>query len=133
FHLLPVRAGAVERARPDFAGMARAGLGDLYVFTREPESGTVHGRLFAPGYGIPEDPACASVGLALAPWLVAEGLLPDAGIHRFHIVQGHEVGRPSRLDCSAEAGPGGGLTAMVSGVVVPSLRGEIVVSAPVAG
>ncbi|XVQ07083.1 PhzF family phenazine biosynthesis protein [Spirillospora sp. CA-255316] len=135
FHLLPVRPGAVERARPDYAEMRRVGLPDLYVFTWDPDLHRVHGRLFAPGYGIPEDPACASVGLALAPWLAAEGLLPDAGAYRFHVAQGAEVGRPSRLDCTAGVTADGSLAASVSGAVVPALRGEIAspASVPAAG
>ncbi|SEG83576.1 trans-2,3-dihydro-3-hydroxyanthranilate isomerase [Thermomonospora echinospora] len=131
FHFLPVQAGAVERARSDPAAMRGAGLSDVFVFCWDGRGRTARARLFAPGYGIPEDPACASAALGLAAWLAAEGLAGADGRElRFGIDQGRERGRPATLACRARRDAGGTLTAALTGRVVPTLRGEIALAAP---
>ncbi|RAY12602.1 phenazine biosynthesis protein PhzF [Actinomadura craniellae] len=130
FHYLPVRDEAVRAARPDLGRMARLDLPDVFVFGWDAARRTAHGRLFAPGYGIPEDPACAGVALGLGLWLVAEGALPaDAGTHGYGIDQGAEMGRPARLDCALTIGGDGSVTASVTGRVVPAVRGNLVLPA----
>ncbi|MEU6083132.1 PhzF family phenazine biosynthesis isomerase [Streptomyces sp. NPDC047108] len=127
FHLLPVRAEAVDAARPDPGSMRRNDLPDLFVFHWDAAARTARARLFAPGYAIPEDPACASVGLALGVWLDTRGL-PDGRL-AFRIEQGSGMDRPSVLECTVDAS-GGGLTATVGGRVPQELTGEFAVPPP---
>ncbi|MEU0796247.1 PhzF family phenazine biosynthesis protein [Amycolatopsis sp. NPDC005961] len=125
FHFLPVRADAVAAAVPDFARMAAADLADVLVFGWDPATRTAHGRLFAPGYGMPEDPACSSAALGLGVWLVEAGWLGGDGSHDFTLRQGREQGRPSTLYCSVRVADGRPVSASVSGAVLPAGAGEL--------
>jgi trans-2,3-dihydro-3-hydroxyanthranilate isomerase len=128
FHLLPVRRQAVGAVRADPAAMRRNDLPDVFVFHWDEAARTATGRLFAPGYAIEEDPACASVGLALGVWLGARGL--SGGRLGFRIEQGSELGRPSVLECTLDTGGDSGpLTATVGGPAPQELTGEIAVPA----
>jgi trans-2,3-dihydro-3-hydroxyanthranilate isomerase len=77
--------------------LARA-LGLLCLFTREKvhHDANVHSRLFAPAYGIVEDPATGSAAGCLAAYCLEHGYLGDDPISA-SIEQGLEMGRPSRL------------------------------------
>ncbi len=98
---LPVRSrDAVARSRADAALLDRAsGPNDpkaVYVFSRETtEAGHhFHARMYAPTFGIAEDPATGSAVAGFAGLLAAHEKLPD-GEHEFVIEQGYEMGRPS--------------------------------------
>jgi PhzF family phenazine biosynthesis protein len=103
-HLL-VQAGtraAVDRAVPDeprLAAVLRSVGGEgcyLYsVETVESDSGA-YARFFNPTVGIPEDPATGTAAGPLACHLVAHGVVSDGATVR--IEQGHQIGRPSRID-----------------------------------
>jgi trans-2,3-dihydro-3-hydroxyanthranilate isomerase len=71
----------------------------VFVFTQEVEtaSSDVHGRLFAPGEGIVEDPATGSAAGPLGCYLSRYGLTAGAGEVRSVLEQGIEMGRPSFL------------------------------------
>lgn len=58
-------------------------------------------RMFAPGIGIPEDPATGSAAAALAGYLAAAAGALDETL-RWVIEQGVEMGRPSRLHVACE-------------------------------
>jgi trans-2,3-dihydro-3-hydroxyanthranilate isomerase len=62
-------------------------------------------RMFAPGEGIPEDPATGSAAAALAGYLSSTSG-PDDGTLLWVVEQGVEMGRPSRLhvECDRRAG-----------------------------
>ncbi|MGY1456696.1 PhzF family phenazine biosynthesis protein [Streptomyces sp. SS8] len=126
FHLLPVRREAVAAVRPDPEAMRRQELPDVFVFHWDAAARTAGARLFAPGYAIPEDPACASVGLALGVWLQARE--PGDGRLAFRIEQGSELGRPAVLECTVDAG-NGPLTATVGGRAPQELAGGLDVPA----
>ncbi|MBW1600575.1 PhzF family phenazine biosynthesis protein [Streptomyces sp. JJ66] len=128
FHLLPVRADAVSAARPDEAAMAEGGLPDVFVFHWDEGSRTATARLFAPGYAIGEDPACASVALALGVWLADRELTSAQGA--FRIEQGAELGRPAVLEGTISGGSAGGLTVTVTGQAPRELAGHLAVPAP---
>ena len=65
--------------------------------TERPDA-TVQCRMFAPGLGVPEDPATGSAAGALGCYLVRHGLVPIVGGTAHIIVdQGFEIGRPSRI------------------------------------
>jgi trans-2,3-dihydro-3-hydroxyanthranilate isomerase len=62
-------------------------------------------RMFAPGIGVPEDPATGSAAAALAGYLAGSSG-PENGTLRWVVEQGVEMGRPSRLHiaCDRTAG-----------------------------
>ena len=71
--------------------------GGVFVFCRETADGhDFHARMFAPGLGVPEDPATGSAAAAFAGLLARFGHLAD-GLHEFAIEQGYEMGRPSLI------------------------------------
>jgi len=55
-----------------------------------------HARMFAPGAGVPEDPATGSAAGPLGAYLAAHGILPKPDT-AFVLEQGVEMGRPSRI------------------------------------
>ena len=55
-----------------------------------------HARMFAPGAGVPEDPATGSAAGPLGAYLAVHGVLPK-NQPTFVLEQGIEMGRPSRL------------------------------------
>ena len=65
FHFLPVLDDSVAKAEPRFPDFRAAGLKDVFAFAWDPVTRSAHSRMFAPGYGMPEDPACASAALGL--------------------------------------------------------------------
>ncbi len=57
--------------------------------------------MFAPDFGVPEDPATGSAAAAFAGVVHRFDELPD-GTHKRIIEQGFEMGRPSLIDLSLE-------------------------------
>jgi len=98
-------------------------------YTRETTSPdtTVHCRMFAPGLGVPEDPATGSAAGALGCYLVRLGAVrPQAGTATLSVEQGIEIGRPSRIDVEVETGDGGLITCVrVGGRAVTIIEGEV--------
>jgi trans-2,3-dihydro-3-hydroxyanthranilate isomerase len=56
-----------------------------------------HARVFAPDFGVAEDPATGSAAAAFAGVIQHFDALP-AGTHRRRIEQGYEMGRPSQVE-----------------------------------
>lgn len=127
FPYLLVRPEAVARATGDAAAAHRAGVTHLIVAAWDAQTRVAHVRMFAPGLGVPEDPATGSGALGLGVWLVTTGLLPGDGDSDYTVHQGAEVGRPSLLRCTVTARGGEAVAAMVTGAVAPVARGEITV------
>ena len=104
FIFVPLRdRAAVARARPDmarweavFGGGKPAGAFVFCGETVEPRN-AFHARMFAPGFGVAEDPATGSAAAAFAGLLARDARLPD-GDHAFRIEQGYEMGRPSLIE-----------------------------------
>jgi trans-2,3-dihydro-3-hydroxyanthranilate isomerase len=109
--------------------MERENLADVFVFSWDSRRRTAHARLFAPGFQIPEDPACSSAALGFGLWLVGGGCLPGTdGVHEYRIRQGVELDRPATLECSVTISSGVLSLVSVSGRVVSVVRGKISVS-----
>lgn len=124
FHYLPVAAEAVLNAQWDPS--AAGELDDVYVFAWDDERRQADARMFAPGYAMPEDPACASAALGLARWLGAAGHLPArSGTYRYAVEQQTATGRRSWLDCAATVTDGQATSATVTGTVLPSASGRV--------
>ena len=131
-HVVPVGSlGAVKRAslrRREADAIARdLGFGDLFLFTFETEhaEATVHTRMFAPHFGIPEDPASGAAYGALAAYLVKHRLARAGERLAFIGEQGLEMGRPSRLFVEAAVVEGRAVDIHVGGHCVLVGRGHI--------
>jgi trans-2,3-dihydro-3-hydroxyanthranilate isomerase len=120
--------GAVGACRADSDQLASA-FGDraiVYVFCAETiESGhAFHARMFAPGLGVPEDPATGSAAAAFAGLLAARGRLAD-GDHAISIEQGYEMGRPSLIGLAIAMRAGKLASASIGGDAVIVSEGTI--------
>ncbi len=100
YAFVPVRDLAViARATPNIAAWGEAFRLEgaaAFVYCRETVSlgHHFHGRMFAPTFGIAEDPATGSAIAALTGAIARFDGLPS-GAHRYIIEQGFEMGRPS--------------------------------------
>lgn len=74
-------------------------------------------RTFAPGVGVPEDPACGSMNAAVGQWLTSTGAAPSS----YRVSQGTRLGRAASIEITAD--PDG--TVWVSGAAVVCVRGTI--------
>lgn len=123
FAYVPVRPTAVARAVAHPSEVAA----EPYVFAWDETARVAHARLFAPGLGVPEDPATGSAALGLGVYLVGSGLLPPNGDSAYTVRQGIEIHRPSTLECNVSAVDGAAVRTTVTGTVMPVARGEIAV------
>jgi trans-2,3-dihydro-3-hydroxyanthranilate isomerase len=91
---------ALARARPDAAAHARVlpaiGTDAVYAYVRDAAAGHLHARMFSPLDACAEDPATGSAAGATIALLAS--LLPERDAERsWHIEQGVDMGRPSRI------------------------------------
>ena len=99
----------------------------VFVFTTDAEE-DFRARMFAPGGGVDEDPATGSAAAALGGWLGSISPQSD-GTSAFAIVQGLEIGRPSRLEVEVEKRAGAVVAVRVGGSAVLVSEGTIEVPA----
>jgi trans-2,3-dihydro-3-hydroxyanthranilate isomerase len=128
FVVAEVTGEALSRAAPDL-GRFRDAIAvytamepnrlPLYLYTHD--RGGLRARMFSPLSGTVEDPATGSAATPLAALLLSLGKKAE---DRYEITQGVEMGRPSRLVCTARRGADG-IRATVGGGCVPVLKGEI--------
>lgn len=104
----------------DIAVLRAVGI-HLYVPT---PPANIEARMFAPHYGVAEDPATGAANVALAALLAAVDPRPDVRLER-RISQGVDMGRPSLLLASADKRGGAVVAAYVGGRCVPVMRGTI--------
>ncbi len=131
-HIVPLGSldamDAINLRRRDADAIARdLGFGDLFVFTCETvnEEATVHCRMFAPHFGIPEDPASGAATGALMAYLVKHRLVKHTPHVRIIAEQGLELGRPSRIIADAEIANGQAHSIRVGGQCVMVGSGSI--------
>jgi trans-2,3-dihydro-3-hydroxyanthranilate isomerase len=132
---IPVRdVGAVARSRVDPAAWERTLAGtwapEVFVFAHGAElaGSDLHGRMYAPGFGIAEDPATGSAAAALAGYLARRDARTD-GTLRWRLEQGFEMGRPSILDIEADVAGGAVTGVRVGGSSVIVCEGTMVIEA----
>ncbi len=104
FLLAPLRdADALAAVQPDSAALgellAQAGADGIYLYLPG-AGGEIRARMFAPGMGLAEDPATGAAAAALGAYLA--GRAPREGKAGWSIVQGVEMGRPSRIELELE-------------------------------
>jgi trans-2,3-dihydro-3-hydroxyanthranilate isomerase len=131
FTCVPVRSldamarCAVDRSIFDsvFGG---AGPGAAFLFCRETRdrANAFHARMFAPAFGVLEDPATGSAVAAFAGYLAASGWYGD-GTHVVRIEQGYEMGRPSLLELTFVMRDGKLTHASIAGNAVIVMEGTI--------
>ena len=131
FTFVPVRGReAISRAHPDpsrfDAVFGDNDPGKAYLFCAETvDTGNdFHARMFAPGLGIPEDPATGAAVAAFAGLLAVTRAPPD-GEHTFHIEQGYEMGRPSLIELTPTIRGGALRAATIAGGAVQISEGTI--------
>jgi trans-2,3-dihydro-3-hydroxyanthranilate isomerase len=115
-----VRADAWERV------LAGTWAPEVIVFAREGEraGSDLHARMYAPGFGIAEDPATGSAAAAMAGYLARRDPRRD-GTLRWVMEQGFEMKRPSILEIEADV-RGGAITAVrVGGSTVLMCEGTM--------
>jgi trans-2,3-dihydro-3-hydroxyanthranilate isomerase len=84
----------------------------------------IQSRMFAPLFGVPEDPATGSANVTLIGLLALRDPRPDLRLSRT-IGQGVDMGRPSVLEAAAEKKAGKVVATYIGGRCVPMLSGTI--------
>ncbi len=123
----------VDRAALDrtawAASFAEAWAPSLFLFAGElAPASRLYARMFAPAYGIEEDPATGSASAALAGCLSDRSPIRD-GTLTWQVDQGVAMGRPSLIEASAEKRHGRTVKVKVGGSTV--LVGEGSMTVPV--
>lgn len=92
---------------------------EIVVYTKEcvHSSSDYHLRMFAPAFGIPEDPATGSAVAGFAAQIMACDK-PGDGEHQLIIEQGFEMGRPSIIELGMVVKDGALLSATIGGSAV---------------
>lgn len=120
---------AVDRAWLDLAGMRTLKGTEtksfcVFLFTPTPDG--AYSRMFAPEYGIPEDPATGSSMGPLAAFMMRHGLVSKAAGTRFVSEQGTKIGRRNLLHVEIHGAEGvdgidvgGYVTPIVEAVITP--------------
>lgn len=129
---VPLRdRGAVARARLRLDAWEAVLKGQwahaVFVFSDDPElpGSHIRARMFAPGFGVPEDAATGGACVALGGYLAARDPRTE-GTLRWRVEQGFEMGRPSLLDIELDKRAGAVVDVRVGGQSVVVCEGTIV-------
>jgi trans-2,3-dihydro-3-hydroxyanthranilate isomerase len=112
---------AVDRAWIDLTGMRQLRGSDpvlMCVFVFTPTAEGVYSRMFAPEYGIFEDPATGSATGPLTAYMMHHGLMSNAAGTQMVSEQGTKMGRRSLLHVHVR-GKNGAEGIEVGGYVTP--------------
>jgi trans-2,3-dihydro-3-hydroxyanthranilate isomerase len=112
---------AVAAVEPDLAAVARV-MGAVHANCSAGSGTRWKTRMFAPGDGVPEDPATGSAAGPLAVHLARHGRIPFG--EQIEITQGVEIGRPSTLFARVEGSAEQIEAVEVGGSAVVVARGE---------
>lgn len=97
----------------------------IHLFVAAEEHGVkVQSRMFAPLYGVPEDPATGAANVALIGLLAHLDPAADLSLSKT-IGQGYDMGRPSLLQAQAIKTGGKVTTTYIGGACVPMITGSI--------
>jgi len=118
---------AIAQAAPDIARFRQTfGEMGVFLYTRQTVNAenAVHARMFAPQFGIIEDPATGSAAAAFAG-VAREFEAPEDGMHAITIEQGFEMGRPSFIHLTMEIAGGRLIAGEIGGSAVIISQGTI--------
>jgi len=115
------RAWPTAHATPEALGVA-----ETYVYTRaEPDAPhAFRARMFAPAFGIAEDPATGSAAASIAGAFARFESLAG-GWHTLPILQGVEMGRPSLIGLEIELAAGALTAVRIGGKAIKVSEGTI--------
>ena len=136
FLLVPLRSrDVVDRAVSDAAAFRRlaasAGIDlPIFMFAALPAGSaeTIYSRMFAPEFGIVEDPATGSACGPLGCYLVRHRLVHGDAARHIVNLQGAAMGRPSRIHVAIGERGGDIVDVKVGGTAVLVGRGEMLVA-----
>jgi trans-2,3-dihydro-3-hydroxyanthranilate isomerase len=112
---------AVAAVEPDLGAVARV-MGAVHANCSAGAGTRWKTRMFAPGDGVPEDPATGSAAGPLAVHLARHGRIPFG--EQIEVTQGVEIGRPSTLYAKVEGSAEQVERVEVGGSAVVVARGE---------
>jgi trans-2,3-dihydro-3-hydroxyanthranilate isomerase len=112
---------AVAAVEPDLGAVARV-MGAVHANCSAGAGTRWKTRMFAPGDGVPEDPATGSAAGPLAVHLARHGRIPFG--QQIEVTQGVEIGRPSTLYAKVEGSAEQVERVEVGGSAVVVARGE---------
>jgi trans-2,3-dihydro-3-hydroxyanthranilate isomerase len=135
FLLVPLRdRGTVDRAISDAAAFRRLTAATkldraIFMFSIDPAASaeTAYSRMFAPEFGIIEDPATGSASGPLGCYLVHHGVVAGEAARKMVSLQGAAMGRASRIHISIEGDRHAISRVRVGGEAVLVGRGELLV------
>ncbi|MBI4484666.1 MAG: PhzF family phenazine biosynthesis protein, partial [Acidobacteria bacterium] len=135
FLFVPLRSRElVDRAVSDASAFARFAASSgidrpIFLFSMLPPGGpeTVYSRMFAPGFGIVEDPATGIASGPLGCYLVRHGLIAGSAAQRIVSLQGVAMRRPSRIHIAIGTRGDEIVEVKVGGQAVLVGRGEMLV------
>jgi trans-2,3-dihydro-3-hydroxyanthranilate isomerase len=136
FLFVPIRSReAVDRASCDVSGFRhlKSSLGidlGIFLFAVQPPGSpeTAYSRMFAPTFGMVEDPATGSASGALGCYLVRHRLVSGDDARRGMVsLQGVAMGRPSRIHIAIDSRGDEIVNVKVGGTAVLVARGEFLV------
>jgi trans-2,3-dihydro-3-hydroxyanthranilate isomerase len=93
----------------------------VHLYVLQPD---IQSRMFAPLFGVPEDPATGNANVILIGLLALSDPRPDLILSKT-IGQGVDMGRPSVLEATAEKKAGTVVATTIGGRCVPMLSGTI--------
>lgn len=134
FTIVPIRTlAALEKSRANAAKLAelpRNFPGEFSLFTWETleENSLIHTRMYAPEFGITEDPATGSAAGTLGGYIVHHGLAEEKrhnGKLNFTLEQGDFMHRPSRIAVEITGAKGNVETVRVGGSAVIVAKGSL--------
>ena len=120
-----VRRVSLDReAYDEFVAESDAKL--LHAFAPETyeDENDLNARMFAPYYGVPEDPATGSANGCLGAYLVEHGYLDSSDVD-VRVEQGYEVERPSLVRVCARKNENRSVDVEVGGTVERVAKGEL--------
>ena len=113
---------------PAWASAFGSAMASVWLYCRETEASDsdFHARMFAPGFGIAEDPATGSAASAFAG-VVRQFDEPPSGSYRHVIEQGFEMGRPSLITMEMDVAGGEVSAVRIGGNAVVVAEGTLLV------
>jgi len=96
-----------------------------FSLERGDDDATAYSRMFAPAFGIPEDPATGGASGPLGSYLLDHGAVSPTAARQMVSLQGVAMGRPSRVHISVASDRGAVTSVRVGGAAVVVAEGAL--------